>query len=134
MADDPYRVLGVQKDATDAEIKRTYRKLARQHHPDRNPDDEAAEERFKAIQAAYDQIGTASARKEHDQQRRVEEMFARGGNPFSGFGGGGGECCIGRRVHCTDLQFFVGKRFLMGHDYRGKILKLLLHELWMNSE
>ena len=90
MADDPYRVLGVQKDATDAEIKRTYRKLARQHHPDRNPDDAAAEERFKAIQAAYDQIGTAAARKEYDQQRRMEEMFARGGNPFSGFGGGGG--------------------------------------------
>ena len=90
MADDPYRVLGVQKDATDAEIKRTYRKLARQHHPDRNPDDAAAEERFKAIQAAYDQIGTAAARKEYDQQRRMDEMFARGGNPFSGFGGGGG--------------------------------------------
>ena len=90
MADDPYRVLGVQKDATDAEIKRTYRKLARQHHPDRNPDDAAAEERFKAIQAAYDQIGTAAARKEYDQQRRMEEMFARGGNTFSGFGGGGG--------------------------------------------
>ena len=90
MADDPYRVLGVQKDATDAEIKRTYRKLARQHHPDRNPDDAAAEERFKAIQAAYDQIGTAAARKEYDQQRRMEEMFTRGGNPFSGFGGGGG--------------------------------------------
>ncbi len=88
MADDPYRILGVQKDATDAEIKRTYRKLARQHHPDRNPDDAAAEERFKAIQAAYDQIGTAVARKEYDQQRRMEEMFARGGNPFSGFGGG----------------------------------------------
>ena len=90
MADDPYRVLGVQKDATDAEIKRTYRKLARQHHPDRNPDDAAAEERFKAIQSAYDQIGTAAARKEYDQQRRMEEMFARGGNPFSGFGGGAG--------------------------------------------
>ena len=89
MADDPYRVLGVQKDATDAEIKRTYRKLARQHHPDRNPDDAAAEERFKAIQAAYDQIGTAAARKEYDQQRRMEEMFTRQGNPFSGFGGGG---------------------------------------------
>ena len=43
MTDDPYRVLGVQKDATDAEIKRIYRKLARQHHPDRNPDDAAAE-------------------------------------------------------------------------------------------
>ena len=90
MADDPYHVLGVSKDATDAEIKRAYRKLARQHHPDRNPDDAAAEERFKAIQAAYDQIGTAAARKEYDQQRRIEEMFARGSNPFSGFSGGGG--------------------------------------------
>ena len=76
MTDDPYRVLGVQKDATDAEIKRIYRKLARQHHPDRNPDDAAAEERFKAIQAAYDQIGTATARKEYDQQRRMEDMLS----------------------------------------------------------
>ena len=90
MGEDPYRVLGVSKDATDAEIKRTYRKLARQHHPDRNPGDAAAEERFKAIQAAYDQIGTAAARKEYDQQIRMEEMFARGGGGFSGFGGSGG--------------------------------------------
>lgn len=92
MSEDPYRVLDVDKDSTDAEIKRSYRKLARQHHPDRNPGDAAAEERFKAIQAAYDTIGTAAARKEYDQQRRMEEMFARGGNPFSGFGGsrGGG--------------------------------------------
>lgn len=91
MSEDPYRVLGVGKDATDAEIKRSYRKLARQHHPDRNPGDAAAEERFKAIQAAYDTIGTAAARKEYDQQRRMEEMFARGGNPFSGgFAGRGG--------------------------------------------
>tara|TARA_B100000029_G_scaffold1049_1_gene1213 strand:+ start:2160 stop:3182 length:1023 start_codon:yes stop_codon:yes gene_type:complete len=89
MSEDPYRVLDVDKDSTDAEIKRSYRKLARQHHPDRNPGDAAAEERFKAIQAAYDTIGTAAARKEYDQQRRMEEMFARGGNPFSGFGGGG---------------------------------------------
>lgn len=90
MADDPYRVLGVSKDATDAEIKRSYRKLARQYHPDRNPSDAAAEEQFKSIQSSYEQIGTASARKEYDQQRRMEEMFSRGGNPSrGGFGGGG---------------------------------------------
>jgi len=90
MAEDPYHVLGVSKDATDAEIKRAYRKIARQYHPDRNPGDAAAEERFKAIQVAYESIGTAEARSEHDQRRRMEEMFrgGRGGSPFGGgFGG-----------------------------------------------
>jgi len=87
MVEDPYRVLGVSKDAPDAEIKRAYRKIARQYHPDRNPNDAAAEERFKAIQAAYEAIGTAEARSEHDQRRRMEEMF-RGGRGSSPFGGG----------------------------------------------
>ena len=63
MAEDPYRVLDVSPDATDAEIKRSYRKLARQYHPDRNPGDAAAEERFKAIQAAYEAVGTAESRR-----------------------------------------------------------------------
>ena len=83
MAEDPYRALGVSKDSTEAEIKRSYRKLARQYHPDRNPDDAAAEERFKSIQKAYEEIGTAEARREFDERKRMEEMF-RGGNPFGG--------------------------------------------------
>jgi len=90
MAEDPYRALGVSKDSTEAEIKRSYRKLARQYHPDRNPDDAAAEERFKSIQKAYEEIGTAEARREFDERKRMEEMF-RGGNSFGGgnpFGGG----------------------------------------------
>jgi DnaJ-class molecular chaperone len=97
MSDDPYRVLGVSPDATDAEIKRTYRKLARQHHPDRNPDDAAAEERFKAIQSAYDTVGSAEKRKKFDEQQRMASMFGgrggRGGdfsNVESNFEGGGG--------------------------------------------
>ncbi|MCS5556876.1 MAG: J domain-containing protein [Arenicellales bacterium] len=88
MAEDPYRVLGVSSDATDAEIKRAYRKLARQHHPDRNPGDAASEERFKAIQTSYEAIGTAEARGEHDQRRRMEEMFGGGGFQGNPFGGG----------------------------------------------
>ena len=86
MSDDPYRDLGVSKDASDAEIKRSYRKLARQYHPDRNPGDAAAEEKFKSIQSAYETIGTAEGRSNHDQQRRMEEMFQGGGrrSPFGG--------------------------------------------------
>ena len=87
MTRDPYHTLDVSKDASDAEIKRAYRKLARQYHPDRNPGDAAAEERFKAIQSAYDKIGTAEGRSEYAQQSRMEEMF-RGGRTRSSFGGG----------------------------------------------
>ena len=79
MTDDPYSILGVSKNSTDAEIKRSYRKLARQYHPDRNPGDAAAEERFKAIQASYEKIGTAESRNEYDQNKRMEEMFSGGG-------------------------------------------------------
>ncbi len=67
---DPYRVLGIDNTASDAEIKRAYRRLARQHHPDRNPGDSAAEERFKSIQSAFDAIGTQEKRQQYDQQQR----------------------------------------------------------------
>ena len=105
MADDPYRVLGVSSDATDAEIKRAYRKLARQHHPDRNPGDAASEERFKAIQTSYEAIGTAEARGEHDQRRRMEEMFGGGGFQGNPFGGGFGGADIGDIIS----QFMGGR-------------------------
>ena len=54
MKDDPYEILGVKKTATAEEIKKAYRKLARSNHPDLNPDDKAAEARFKAASHAYD--------------------------------------------------------------------------------
>ena len=79
MADELYKTLGVSKKATDEEIKKAYRKLARTYHPDRNPDDKEAEERFKEISAAYDVLGDPEKRKEYDE-----------GGVFAGFGGGGG--------------------------------------------
>ena len=90
----PYEVLGVSKNASDAEIKRAFRKLARQYHPDRNQGDAGAEAKFKEVQAAYDTIGTAEERREFDQQEQMRNMFGgMGGRGRSGpnvnFGGGG---------------------------------------------
>jgi molecular chaperone DnaJ len=79
---DLYKALGVAKGASADEIKRAYRKLARRYHPDRNPGDEAAEERFKEIQAAYDVLGDPDKRKQYD---RGTGPFA---TPGGGFGGG----------------------------------------------
>ena len=56
MIDDPYKVLGVSPDASDEDIKRAYRRLAKQYHPDRNPGDEAAAKKMQQINAAYEQI------------------------------------------------------------------------------
>src|SRR5881397_1713782 len=79
---DPYKILGVDKKASAEDIKKAYRKLARQYHPDRNPGDEKAEERFKEISEAYDVLSDPEKRKRYD----------RGGSIFTGgapFGGGG---------------------------------------------
>lgn len=77
---DYYAILGVSKDASTKDITKAYRRLARQYHPDANPGDAAAEERFKAISAAYDVIGNDEKRAEYDEVRRV--------GPMGGFGGG----------------------------------------------
>jgi molecular chaperone DnaJ len=90
---DFYKVLGVSKDASAAEIKKAYRKLARANHPDSNPGDKAAEERFKAIAEAYDVVGDAEKRKQYDEMRT---MFAHGGfGPFGGSGSGGASYDVG---------------------------------------
>lgn len=85
---DYYKILGVAETASDKEIQRAYRRLARQHHPDANPGNAHAEERFKEISAAYDVLGDAGKRKEYDKLRRLGPMAAGGfGGPSGGFGG-----------------------------------------------
>src|SRR5690349_9615554 len=78
---DYYKVIGVPASATQEEIKKTYRKLAAKHHPDKNPNDPKAAERFKEISEAYQVLGDADKRKQYDQMRQL--------GAFGGFGGGG---------------------------------------------
>lgn len=93
MADELYKTLGVKKDASEDEIKKAYRKLARQYHPDRNPGDKEAEEKFKEVSAAHDVLSDPEKRKEYDAGPAFGG-FGAGGNPFGGgsspFGGAGG--------------------------------------------
>ncbi|MGW0395275.1 molecular chaperone DnaJ [Streptomyces sp. NPDC003042] len=84
---DYYKVLGVPKDATEAEIKKAYRKLAREFHPDANKGDASAEERFKEISEANDILGDAKKRKEYDEARA---LFGNGGFRAGPPGAGGG--------------------------------------------
>ena len=76
-----YEVLGVSETAAQKDITRAYRKLAREFHPDANPGNAAAEEKFKEISAAYDVVGDETKRAEYDEVRR---------NPMGGMGFGGG--------------------------------------------
>ena len=94
MAEDPYKVLGVPRDAPDEEIRRAYRKLAKQLHPDLNPSNRAAaEERFKKVSAAYDIVGDPVKRKQYDRgeidaggepRRGFHRAHAGGAGPFGG--------------------------------------------------
>ena len=104
---DFYQILGVSSSATAEEIKRAYRKLAQKFHPDANPSDSAAEERFKQISEAYGVLSDAEQRKEYDELRRLVESGAfrnYGGQGFGGRGFGGS----GQRVRVEDLGDILG--------------------------
>jgi molecular chaperone DnaJ len=103
---DYYRILGVSDTASQKDIKSAYRKLSRQYHPDANPGDKAAEERFKEVSAAYDVVGDAEKRKEYDEVRRLGPVGA-------GFGGAGGAGPAGgfRFENLGDLGDVLGGLF-----------------------
>src|ERR1051326_7059879 len=88
MPRDYYEILGVKKGVSDDEIKRAYRKLARQFHPDRNPGDKSAETKFKEIQQAYDVLSDKQKKSQYDQFGFAGPSGGAGTGPFQ-WGGGG---------------------------------------------
>jgi molecular chaperone DnaJ len=86
---DFYEILGVNKDATEEEIKKSYRKMAMKHHPDRNPDNPKAEEHFKEAKEAYEMLSDAQKRAAYDQYGHAGVDPSMGGGSAGGFGGAG---------------------------------------------
>ena len=98
MARNPYEVLGVQKDASNDEIQKAFRRMAKKSHPDLFPGDKKAEDRFKDLNAAYDIVGDATKRARFDRgeidgsgAEVRQNPFSRGAHGAHGFGGGGAQ-------------------------------------------
>lgn len=85
MAGDPYKELGVSKGASADEVKKAYRKLAKELHPDKNPGDKITEDKFKRVTAAFDILGDKEKRAKYD----AGQIDGDGNEQYRGFGGGG---------------------------------------------
>lgn len=147
---DYYDVLGVAKNASESEIKKAYRKLALKYHPDKNPDDKAAEEKFKEAAEAYEVLSNPQKKQRYDQfghdgmrggpggagaGMNMDDIFSQFGDIFGGFGGGGGFGGFGggsrggaRRVRGTNLRIKVKlslEDIVNGVQKKIKVLKLV---------
>lgn len=110
---DFYEVLGVSRSASQDEIRKAYKKLARKFHPDVKPADPEAEKKFSEITEAYDVLGDEEKRKNYDQFGHAVRGGAGGGHPFQGFGGGtGGGASF-------DLDDLLGGMFGGGRSFGG---------------
>jgi DnaJ-class molecular chaperone len=132
MSDDYYATLGISRGASQEEIQKAYRKLARKYHPDMNPDDKAAQKKFKEVQQAYDVLSDEKKRKMYDQFGPGFEQLGQGGGPqwssqvppgfggfdfgggFRGGGGGGTEADLPPDLQDLLKQFTGGGGFQFG--------------------
>src|SRR5690606_39418201 len=124
---DFYKVLGVSKDVSDAELKKTYRKLARKYHPDSNPGDVKAEARFKETSEANSVLSDPETRREYDQVRAMglgQPRFTSGGRGQAGgfddvfggmFGGGGAQRPGAAGAGSADFSDIFGGLFGSGN-------------------
>lgn len=115
MAGDPYKELGVSRGASADEIKKAFRKLAKDLHPDKNPGDAKAEERFKRVTAAFDLLGDAEKKAKFDRgeidadgREHFRGYPGGGGGPFGGRGGGGFGGRGGQQFEDVDLNELFG--------------------------
>jgi molecular chaperone DnaJ len=137
---DYYEVLGVNRDATPDEIKKAYRKLAMQYHPDKNPGNKEAEEKFKEAAEAYDVLSTPEKKARYDQFGHaglggaagggfggfsMDDIFSRFGDIFESMGYGGSFGFGGRSSG--------GRRMNRGSDIRIRV-KLTLQEIAKGAE
>lgn len=111
---DYYEVLGVSKGAKDDDIRKAYRKLARKYHPDLNPGDKAAEEKFKEVQAAYDVLSDAKKRQVYDQYGFYSDNI-----PPGGAGPGGGPQAPGMDFGGFDFSEFLNQQRRGGQPGAG---------------
>ena len=128
MAGDPYQELGVSRTASADEIRKAFRKLAKANHPDTNPDNKTAEERFKRVSAAFDIVGDPEKRKKFDageidaDGRESMRGFGANGGPWGGQAGSGGFGRGGARsenFEGVDLNDILGEMFGRGQPGRG---------------
>jgi len=112
---DPYQILGVPRTATEAEIKKAYRKLAKVHHPDRNKDDPKAQDKFAELNSAYEVVGNKEKRAQFDRG----EIDAEGKPRFQGFEGFGGGRGGARPQDFSDFSFNAGGSPFGGRRARG---------------